>query len=235
VANWGSRDMAGHSSALHRVKFEDGGRGFFKPYTGENTGGRVGFERGTMWRNEVGVYEVDKALGLKLTATTTAVEAPVGSHGELVRGSLATYIGKAAKAPEAFDPVDQQKGAVLHYVTGNTDGHRNNILTQPDGRPGIIDGGLALPGGSADPIRSCFFPRVVGKPLDASVVDAVRGVDVEQLTSRLRQTGIGEDAIRGVVARLQEVRGGMITGAAFPGELVGAGTDDWGIVAKPFP
>jgi hypothetical protein len=78
VADWGGRDVTGHTSASHRVTFADGQQGFLKPYTGEDTAGRQYFERGTLWRNEVGVHEVDKALGFKLTATTTAVEAPGG-------------------------------------------------------------------------------------------------------------------------------------------------------------
>jgi hypothetical protein len=235
VNDWGPIDTMGHTSALHRVTFEDGEPGFFKPYTGENTGNRVGFEPGTMWRNEVGVHEVDKALGFKLTATTTAVEAPVGPHGELVRGSLATYLGEGYMPATACHPVEQQRVAVLHYVTGNTDGHGYNVLLQPDGRPGVIDGGLALPRGPAVSIRSSFFPRVVGQPLDPSVVDAVRGVDGERLASRLRQTGISDEAIDGVMARLHEVQGGMITGSAYPGKLIGAGPHGWDTVPKPTP
>jgi hypothetical protein len=233
VAAWGGVDVAGHTSGIHTVTFENGHRGYFKPYTEENTAWRQTFENGTLWRNEVGVYEVDKALGFKLTATTTAVEAPVGSHGELIRGSLADSVGRFLKPAEAFDPVDQQQGAVLHYVSGNTDGHQGNVLTQTDGRPGIIDGGLALTRGSADSIRSCFFQYVVGHPLDSSVVNAVRSVDEGELVSRLRQTGISQEAIDGVMVRLHEVQAGMITGSAFPGKLVGAGSLDWGTIPKP--
>jgi hypothetical protein len=92
---------------------------------------------------------------------------------------------------------------------------------------------LALTRGSGSPIRSYFFPEVVGKPLDPTIVDAIRGVDGDRLVSRLRQTGISQEAIDGVVARLHEVQGGMITGKAFPGELVGAGPIEWGTVPKP--
>jgi hypothetical protein len=69
--------------------------------------------------------------------------------------------------------------------------------------------------------------------LDPSVVNAVRGVDEGELMSRLRQTGINQDAIDGVMVRLHEVQAGMITGSAFPGKLVGAGTLDWGTIPKP--
>jgi hypothetical protein len=99
VENWGRMDMAGHTSALHAVTFEGGGRGYFKPYTGEDTAGRESFRQGSLWRNEVGVHEVDEALGLKLTAITTAVEAPVGPHGELIRGSLADSVGSGYRVP----------------------------------------------------------------------------------------------------------------------------------------
>jgi hypothetical protein len=234
VIDWGKEDVVGHTSAPHTVRFENGEVGYFKPYIGEDTGDRLGpFQKGTLWRNEVGVHEVDKALGLKLTGTTTAVEGPVGPHGELIRGSLASWVGKGYRAPDAYDLVDQQRAAVLHYVSGNTDGHGFHVLIRPDGRPGLIDGGLALARGSADPIRSCFFPQVVGKPLDPSVIAAARSVDEQQLASRLRQTGIHQEAIDGVLARLHEVQSGMITGVAFPGDLVGAGPDEWGIVPKP--
>jgi hypothetical protein len=55
------------------------------------------------------------------------------------------------------------------------------------------------------------------------------------LITRLRQTGISQDAIDGIMARLHEVQGGMITGAAFPGNLVGAGPHEWNVVPKPTP
>lgn len=183
----------------------------------------------------MGVHDVDKALGFNLTATTTAVEAPVGPHGESISGSLASTAGTPAPRGTVYDPVDQQKAAVLHYVSGNTDGHSDNVLRQPDGRPAIIDGGLALPRGSAEPIRSWLFPDVVGKPLDRSVVDATRSVDEYQLVTRLRQTGIQQDAIEGVLDRLHEVQRGWITGWAYPGQLVGAGPIEWGTVPKPTP
>ena len=235
VADWGVGDVAGHTSETHVVTFENGEEGYFKPATGEDTGGRFGFHKGTLWRNEVGVHEIDKALGFRLTATTTAVEAPIGPQGELIRGSLASSAGAPAPRGTTYDPVDQQKAAVLHYVSGNTDGHRNNVLRQPDGRPALIDGGLALTRSPADDIRSIFLPDVVGQPLDASVVGALRRVDEAQLVFRLTQTGIHADAIDGVLARLHEVQGGMITGAAHPAKLVGAPPNDWGTVPKPIP
>jgi hypothetical protein len=235
VADWGLPDVAGHTSETRVVTFENGEEGYFKPFNGEDTGGRFGFQKGTLWRNEVGVHEVDKALGFKLTATTTAVEAPIGPHGELIRGSLASSAGAPAPRGTTYDPVDQQKAAVLHYVSGNTDGHRNNVLRQPDGRPALIDGGLALTRSPADDIRSIFFPDVVGQPLDPSVVDALRRVDEADLVSRLTETGIHSDAIDGVLARLHEVQGGMISGAAHPAKLVGGPPSDWGTVPKPGP
>jgi hypothetical protein len=235
VADWGVSEATDHTSAVHEVTFEDGRRGFFKPYTGENVADRIGFERGTLWRNEVGVHEVDRALGFRLTATTTAVDAPIGPHGELIRGSLADDAGEGYMPPHSYDPVDQQRGAVLHYVTGNTDGHGGNVVQQPDGRPGIIDGGLALPRGSDNAIRSCFFPQVVGQRLHRSVVAAARSVDESLLVSRLQQAGISDEAIDGVLARLHEVQGGMITGAAYPGDLVGGPPQWWGTIPKPIP
>ena len=235
VADWGGSEVAGHTSAIHEVTFDDGRRGFFKPYTGENVADRIGFERGSLWRNEVGVHEVDRALGFRLTATTTAVDAPVGPHGELIRGSLSDDAGEGYVPPHSYEPVDQQRGAVLHYVTGNTDGHGGNVVQQPDGRPGIIDGGLALPCGSDNAIRSCFFPQVVGQRLHRSVVAAARSVDESLLVSRLQEAGISDEAIDGVLARLHEVQGGMITGAAYPGDLVGGPPQWWGTIPKPIP
>jgi hypothetical protein len=84
--------------------------------------------------------------------------------------------------------------------------HGYNVLRQPDGRPGIIDGGLALPRGSDNEIRSCFFPQVVGRRRDRSVIAAVRGIDESLLVSRLQKTGISVEAIDGVLARLTKFR-----------------------------
>jgi hypothetical protein len=153
----------------------------------------------------------------------------------LIHGSLADYIGEGHEPAGNYDPVDQHRAAVLHYVTGNTDGHGYNVLRQPDGRPGIIDGGLALPRGSDNELRSCFFPQVVGQRLHQSVIAAARGVDESLLVSRLQQTGITDEAIDGVLTRLHEVQGGMITGAAYPGKLIGGPPDWWGTIPKPIP
>jgi hypothetical protein len=237
VADWGVSDARGNTSAVYQVTFQSGNQGFFKPRTGENVAGRATFKAGTLWRNEVGVHEIDKVLGFKLTVTTTAVLGKVGPDNTETWGSLAGFAGEALKSPADYDPVDRQKAAVLHYVTGNTDGHPGNVLMQPNGRPAIIDGGLTLAGAGEDkehdPLRSCFFPEVVGKQLDSSVVNLVKSVDRDKLQSRLRQTGIDQGAIDGVFARLDEVRGGKITGAAFPGELRGGGPGEWDVVKKP--
>lgn len=197
-----------------------------------DTAERVGFRVGQLWRHEVAVHEIDKALGFRLTPTTTAVEAPVGPHGELVRGSLSAHAGGDALGVR-FDRADVDRVAVLHHVSGNTDGHDGNVLQQPNGRPAVIDGGLALTTRHANPIRSCFFPEVAGRRLDPSVVDAVRGVDEQRLVARLRQTGIDQRAVNGVVARLHEVQGGRITGRAFRGQLVGGGPKQWDEVPRP--
>jgi hypothetical protein len=55
------------------------------------------------------------------------------------------------------------------------------------------------------------------------------------LVSRLQQAGISDEAIDGVLARLHEVQGGMITGAAYPGDLVGGPPQWWGTIPKPIP
>lgn len=124
---------------------------------------------------------------------------------------------------------------MLHYITGNTDGHPGNVLTRSTGplaediRPGIIDGGFAFPSGSSDSISSVFLPQVFGQPLDSSIVTTANLADGPALTLRLDGVGLSPAQIQGVMGRLAEVQSGVITGSAYPDALVGG---EWNII-KP--
>jgi hypothetical protein len=87
-------------------------------------------------------------------------------QGELIRGSLASFAAAPAPRRTTYDPVDQQKVAVLHASAGTPMGPEQRPQ-QPDGRPALIDGGRALTRSPADDIRSIFFHDVVGQPLDS--------------------------------------------------------------------
>jgi len=232
VDGWEPLSMKSHTSQVDRVTFKDGSEAYFKPAEGEDIAGRkdTAFVEGELWRNEIAVYEVDDALGFNLAPVTTSYFRPADG----VRGSIAESVGdKGVFDLENAAPLDLQRGATLHYVTGNTDGHLGNVLSRDDSSPGIIDGGLCFPGANdyrkLDKLRSVFFPDVVGRPLDASIVDAARRVDQVRLAERLGQLGLSPEAIGGALGRLDEVVQGVITGAAYPGRLV---DDDWNTVKK---
>jgi len=217
-----------HANAAYKITLDDGSSAVYKPAVGEDARLRQGIPGGLANR-EVATSRVNEALGFDLVPTTTMVD---GAEGP---GSLQLWKDGSGPLPSGKYPaVQQQQAAVLDYVTGNTDRHLNNYLTDPDGNLVAIDHGYSFPE-SPDPrfgIRSDFVKNNLNVPLSDEVVNAARGVDPGQLSATLRATGISDTAIDGVVARLGEVQSqGMITGDAWPGVINGA----WVVFSTALP
>jgi hypothetical protein len=206
-----------HANEAFRLDFEDGTKAIYKPASGEDGSLRDAIEGGTFWRSEVAAYATDKLLGLDLVPTTAAVNGMSGV------GSLQDWVPGQAKPLDGYDPVDRQRMAVLDYVTGNTDRHGGNWLSQIDGRPAAIDNGLSFPSGPADGIKSPWTNAMLDKPLDPGLVASLREVTLDEFADTLRDHGLNDPAIDGAVARLREVQAGVIRGQAWDGKFL----DDW--------
>ncbi|MGL4174954.1 MAG: hypothetical protein ACRCSN_02665, partial [Dermatophilaceae bacterium] len=204
------------------VRFEDGGQAIYKPITGEDPGFRPG--RGAVLANrEVATYKLDSALGFELVPTTVMWDraSPRAGAGSLQQwapdGSL------DAAAARDYPTADQDRMAVLDYVSGNTDRNLDNYLTDPDGRPVAIDNGGTFPTSERYRLRSGFIAARIGEPLDTEVLEQVRAVDTEDLGRQLRAAGLGDAEVDAALARLEEVRRhGAIRGEAWGGEMVDA-------------
>lgn len=125
----------------------------------------------------------------------------------------------------SYPRVQEERMAVLDYVTANTDRHANNYRTATGDRLVAIDHGYTFPTGTADPIRSSFVTTYLGRELSVEVVDVVRAADPERVRAVLRGSGLGDNAIDGALERLREVQAnGRITGESWRGAIADA---DW--------
>lgn len=217
----------GHINSVYRVEVAGHGVGYLKPESGEDADARPGeIPEDGQWRRELAAFSLDSALGLGVVPTT------VERHEQIPgaeNASLQMEAPGAARPYDAYAERDREAMAVFDYVAGNTDRHDLNYRTTADGRPAAIDNGLCFPQSDSDGLRSQFVVDVLGKPLDADLVDRVRQVDEGRLIERLSDYGIADSAIGGVLARLHEVQGGAITGEAWLGEIFD-GSPQWHMI-----
>lgn len=208
-----------HANAAFKVDFDDGTGGLYKPSTGETPGLRIDVPVGQFWSREIGASRLDELLGFDLVPTTT------DWNGHKGIGSMQEWDTDADRglSVDWYVQEDQDKMAVLDYVTGNTDRHKDNYLTDIDQHPVAIDNGCTFPEGWFDPIRSDFVAERIDMPIHGDVLDKVRSLDTETFADTLRSAGIGGLAIDGAMRRLQEIQAdGKISGSSWPGKIVDA-------------
>ncbi len=236
--NSGTIDANGHVvegslNATRDVQLDNGKSGIYKAQTGENPDLFTDTYDGMyndFWRNEVGAFMVDKALGFDLVPTTAPFigKEGIGSLQERVAGTKDEI---ATRDIGTYDQLDQQRMGVLDYVIGNSDRHGANWLTQqvdPSNavalqsqsttmRPAAIDNGQSFGAAPAlGLIRSNWVVDQLYKPLDASVMSSVNSVDQGALSQQLKGLGISDEAVSRAMGRLNEIKtNGMITGQAF--------------------
>jgi hypothetical protein len=203
--------QAGHVSEVYVVD-EGPVLAYMKPASGESQE-RQDVPRGEQFRREVGTSIVDEALGFELVPATVVRD---HDRGE---ASLQMHAPGDARPLGEYDAVDRQRMAVLDYITGQMDRHAGNYRSQDDGRPAAIDNGLSFPEGNAEPLRSVFFDAIIDQPLDPAIQRQVEALDVDDLERRLRAAGLSEAALRGMEARIEEVRTGWVTGRAYGWDL----------------
>lgn len=217
-------------NGVHEVTFDNGSVGFFKAASAEAQHLKGSDNPyGDFYKNEIGAYQVDQALGLGLVPTTAPFVGPdsLGDQGKGI-GSIQAMVQPPndRMAPTDYSAVDQQKMAVLDYVIGNGDRHGANWLTQASPNdplapaPAAIDNGMAFPTEIHQGVglRSDFVNNALNKPLDPSVLDAVNNVNQGALEQKLADSGISQQGIDLAMARLNEIKSnGMITGSAFQG------------------
>jgi hypothetical protein len=195
----------------------DRGRAVFKPESGVDSVWREALGGALLYPRELATYSTDQMLGFNLVPTTALAAFHTPRAPGI--GSLQEWVPSAEtnKSPEDFEPVDQQRMAVLDYVTANGD-RNHNYLTGIDGRPVAIDHGGTFPPRDVGDIASRFVAAWQGRQLSPEVLGQVRAVDPGAFQQMLLARGIDMQAAEGAVARLKEIQvNGMITGGAFSG------------------
>lgn len=208
----------GHGSSgvnvSYSIEIEGAGRAVFKPRNGE-VQSRQSIAHGTHYLREVAAFRLDRLLDFRVVPVTVmrTIDGEVGSVQlwVVIDGWLTGHL-----------KVDAARMGVLDYILGNTDRNVFNNRTQDEGRPSAIDNGLCLPRDSRDPIRSRWTRNHINQPLPDEVLGVVRKLSPERVASVLAELGIEDDAVVGLLRRLEEIANtGKILGAAWGGEIKG--------------
>ncbi|WP_456115248.1 WXG100-like domain-containing protein [Sphaerisporangium corydalis] len=165
---------------------------------------------------EVGAFRFSEDLGWDMVPTTTRWKGPRGE------GSVQEFVLDARPGWPVgqYSEVQQQRAAVIDYVTANTD-RRTNYLTSGEDRLKLIDHARAFPPDNDFPIVSAFTSKYHGQPLNSDVVADLRRLDMDHMAARWKQAGLEPDMIENALDRLWEVRElGKISGAAWQGRIV---------------
>ena len=212
-----------------RIVFDDGGRAIIKPESGATSTMYEKFLEGPKYSREVGTYVTDRHLDFNMVPATAVMD-----HPELGRSSVQAWSeSKPFKGGgEAFSAIDQQKAAVLDYVTGNLDRHMGNALQSPDGRLILIDHGESFPTKGATNVHMTneFVNSQFGTTLDAGVVKSVQSVDQAAFRADLVKSGLTEGQADAALSRLNEIAtNGKITGQTLNGGVLKPGKGYEGI------
>jgi len=170
--------------------------------------------------SEVGVWEVAKLVGMDdmvPPAVIRDVDVPgneaaskfIRRHEPGVKRSSVALWKVGTPAADitdenvAFDgDEDMQRAAMFDYVTGNCDRHAGNWVINAEGKIGLIDHNLAFAGFP----YSEFLNQAQGRMPNASPAKfmAPYFAKKSQIADRLRKTGISDEQISDVMARIDK-------------------------------
>jgi hypothetical protein len=210
----------GHVNKMYVVTFNDGRSGCFKPdsqgahdmnYHPEYPGAAL----------EAGAYVIDKACGINLVPPTevfagTETSGPGARLTPMGQGSMQQWTGALPDAPS--DPTygrsrdvsyytkdSVERMAVLDYITGNTDRHGNNFLTNTVTKePIAIDNGLTFGKGYGSNNDRGGFLQATSQVSDATI-GRLQGVDQVKLAADLLATGVPDVQVGKAMGRLNDI------------------------------
>jgi hypothetical protein len=194
----------------------EGERYIFKPLN-RNDISRYGQDMQPI--NEVAAYKLDAFIEFDLVPPTFLYHVPEhrapGVLYEDAIGSLQLWGGRPKVPGEEFSYPEQERMVVFDYIIGNPDRHTDNLLVGENGQLVLIDNGVAFPDpnipGPAIDHGNYGFSRGSGVPLSDDVLNKLWYIDLVELVSVLRTTGLSDGAVNGVIDRIHLVRAnGMI-------------------------
>jgi hypothetical protein len=193
--------------------------GAFKPKSGEADERPGAVDVGTLYRRERAAYEIDQMFGFDLVPPTVIRTMPgkkggeVGSVQEWKEGDCAYLIDRWE---DLVDHGELQRLAVLDYVTGNMDRHEGNFIvdsTYPSTKAKLwaIDNGYSIPDDSD--LLGAYYKSDVHNivqnlkllKLRSPALKALKAVDQAHLRARMQRLGITDEAVHGLLARLNQV------------------------------
>ena len=201
----------------------------FKPYKGESQGLRKSIDK--QYTREVAASIIDEELELGLVPTTALKKVPktgIGSAQKFMKGYIpGMHFPKISqpflsyKDRDAFlDSVGKEQSErwyMFDTLIANTDRHNNNWMYKREaftipGKQGelkiaLIDNGLTLPsGGYSLRIPSHLEDLFDDKPISVDCLDRIdKFVENKvEITKRLQEVGLDDEAIKGLFDRAQE-------------------------------
>lgn len=211
---------AQYANRSYLVDFTDGTSAIYKPVAGEFRGSwksALSIPWGHMAIREVSISVLDEELGLGVVPVTVMWHGPEGE------GSLQLWKPGAQhwQPWDEYNPSFQEKMRIIHYGSGETDGHAGNVIAVADGWGWDIDNGRSAPISGIRPIKSDYVANGLMQPFSADALVQLNSKNLQDVYVRLRRAGLGRLAARGIVARLQEMQdAGMVTGKAWRGWII---------------
>lgn len=216
--------LGGEDSGLNAsyvATLSDGGKAVFKPASGEQAIGisepvRSNIDAGTYHKREVAAYKLAEHLGMKDMVPETASISHNGEVGSLQRwhsgGKLLALQGDPNGRLEGgarFDHESSERMRVFDYVTGNSDRHAGNLLSDNSSgspRPILIDHGLTFPKGPPDRFIQPTDAIHESRDLHPNTEKMIRDLDINGIAKTLHASGIEPEAIRHTLIRVKALQ-----------------------------
>jgi hypothetical protein len=205
---------ANNINEVHKVKLNDGSTGYFKPDPPQEDWKYIDpihYSHGTQTQREWTAYQLAETLGLHdLVPATAKTAMAVHGTGKTVPGSIQEEAKGKKGSFEGIHKMDDDtlaKVALFDLITANHDRHFGNWVQDKHNHPHLIDNGFAFP----DKDTKIHYKRFVDHFLSMATGHTVPEVakewaaKMDQVAAMLKQNGMSDSAVAGVVRRLEAV------------------------------
>jgi hypothetical protein len=195
----------GHVNEAYHVEFKDGSGVCFKPCAGQDRQAIPGDAC-----REVAGYTVDQAMGPGAIVPATALlTMPDGISGlgqpGIGSGQLWAEGAGHSQEPDAYPIQDQERMAVLDYVTQNCDRHGGNYMTGPNGELVAPDNSMTFGCNTYGQYNDRSGFQAAVNTISPELMGQLQAIDQSALADRLNAIGIPPAQTQLAIGRLQAV------------------------------